>query len=124
MPRRVITEGISWGPYSTAVVAGNFCYVTGQAAIDPKTNKPVGGGIQAETRQTLDNMKAVLAAAGYSMAEVVKVNIYMSDWREWERMNEVYATYFPTEPPARATVEVGHMAEGLHIEIECVAYKE
>jgi 2-iminobutanoate/2-iminopropanoate deaminase len=124
MPRRVITEGISWGPYSTAVVAGNFCYVTGQAAIDPKTNKPVGGGIQAETRQTLDNMKAVLAAAGYSMAEVVQVNIYMSDWREWERMNEVYATYFPTEPPARATVEVGHMAEGLHIEIECVAYKE
>ena len=124
MPRRVITEGISWGPYSTAVVAGNFCYVTGQAAIDPKTNKPVGGGIQAETRQTLDNMKAVLAAAGYTMAEVVKVNIYMSDWREWERMNEVYATYFPSEPPARATVEVGHMAEGLHIEIECVAYKE
>jgi 2-iminobutanoate/2-iminopropanoate deaminase len=124
MPRRVITEGISWGPYSTAVVAGNFCYVTGQAAIDPKTNKPVGGGIQAETKQTLDNMKAVLAAAGYSMAEVVKVNIYMSDWREWERMNEVYATYFPSEPPARATVEVGHMAEGLHIEIECVAYKE
>jgi 2-iminobutanoate/2-iminopropanoate deaminase len=106
------------------VVAGNFCYVTGQAAIDPKTNKPVGGGIQAETRQTLDNMKAVLAAAGYTMAEVVKVNIYMSDWREWERMNEVYATYFPSEPPARATVEVGHMAEGLHIEIECVAYKE
>ena len=124
MPRRVITEGISWGPYSTAVVAGNFCYVTGQAAIDPKTNKPVGGGIQAETKQTLDNMKAVLAAAGYTMAEVVKVNIYMRDWREWERMNEVYATYFPSEPPARATVEVGHMAEGLHIEIECVAYKE
>lgn len=124
MPRRAIKEGISWGPYSTAVVAGNFCYVSGQAAIDPKTNKPVGGGIQAETRQTLDNMKAVLAAAGYSMTEVVKVNIYMSDWREWDRMNEVYATYFPTEPPARATVEVGHMAEGLHIEIDCVAYKE
>ena len=124
MTRRAIKEGISWGPYSTAVVAGSFCYVSGQAAIDPKTNKPIGGGIQAETKQTLENMKSVLAAAGYSMAEVVKVNIYMSDWREWERMNEVYGTYFPTEPPARATVEVGHMAEGLHIEIDCVAYKD
>lgn len=124
MPRRAIKEGISWGPYSTAVVAGNFCYVSGQAAIDPRSNKPVGGGIQSETRQTLENMKAVLAAAGYALSDVVKVNIYLRDWGEWDAMNEVYATYFPVDPPARATVEVGKMAEGLHIEIECVAWKE
>ena len=124
MPRRAIKEGISWGPYSTAVVAGNFCYVSGQAAIDPMSNKPVGGGIQSETRQTLENMKAVLAAAGYALSDVVKVNIYLRDWGEWDAMNEVYATFFPVDPPARATVEVGKMAEGLHIEIECVAWKE
>ena len=107
MSRRAIKEGISWGPYATAVVAGNFCFVSGQAAIDPATNKPVGGGIQAETRQTLENMKAVLGSAGYSMSDVVKVNVYLRDWDEWGAMNEVYSTYFPTDPPARATVEVG-----------------
>jgi 2-iminobutanoate/2-iminopropanoate deaminase len=124
MPRRTITTGISWGPYSTAVVAGNFCYVSGQAAIDPDTNKPVGGDIKAETRRTLENMKIVLAAAGYSLSDVVKVNIYLRDWGEWDNMNEAYAEYFPKDPPARATVEVGKMAQGLNIEIECVAWKE
>ena len=124
MPRRVITDGISWGPYSTAIVAGNFCYVSGQAAIDPATNKPVGGGIEAETRQTLENMKGVLAAAGFALGDVVKVNCYLRDWDEWGRMNSVYAEYFPTEPPARCAVEVGKMAPGLNLEIDCVAYKE
>jgi 2-iminobutanoate/2-iminopropanoate deaminase len=124
MPRRVISEGISWGPYSTAVIAGNFCYVSGQAAIDPETNKPVGGGIQAETRQTLENLKGVLEAAGYALGDVVKVNCYLRDWDDWGAMNEVYAEYFPSEPPARASVEVGKMAEGLHLEIDCVAWKE
>ena len=124
MPRRSIKEGVRWGPYSTAVVAGNFCYVSGQAAIDPQTNKPVGGGIQAETQQTLENMKSVLEVAGYAMSDVVKVNVFMRDWAEWDAMNEVYAKYFPTDPPARATIEVGKMAEGLNIEIDCIAWKE
>ena len=124
MPRRSIKEGVRWGPYSTAVVAGNFCYVSGQAAIDPQTNKPVGGGIQAETQQTLENMKSVLGVAGYAMSDVVKVNVFMRDWGEWDAMNEVYAKYFPTDPPARATIEVGKMAEGLNIEIDCIAWKE
>ena len=113
MPRRIITDGISWGPYSPAVVAGNFCFVTGQAAIDPATNKPVGGGIEAETRQTLENMKHVLEAAGFSLTDVVKVNCYLRDIDEWARMNTVYAEYFPVDPPARAAVEVGKMAAGL-----------
>jgi 2-iminobutanoate/2-iminopropanoate deaminase len=124
MPRVAISEGISWGPYSTAVIAGNFCFVSGQAAIDPATNKPVGGDIQAETRQTLDNLKAVLEAAGYSLTDVVKVNVYLRDWNDWHDMNEVYAEYFPSEPPARAAVEIGKMAEGLHLEIDCIAWKE
>ena len=124
MPRRTIKEGISWGPYSTAVIAGNLCFVSGQAAIDPVSNKPVGGGIQAETRQTLENMKGVLEAAGYSLSDVVKVNVYLRDWNDWHAMNEVYAEFFPSEPPARAAVEIGKMAEGLHLEIDCVAWKD
>ena len=124
MPRIAISEGISWGPYSTAVVAGNFCFVSGQAAIDPGTNKPVGGGIQAETRRTLDNLKGVLEAAGYSLGDVVKVNCYLRDWNDWHAMNKIYTEYFPTDPPARAAVEIGKMAEGLHLEIDCVAWKE
>jgi len=120
----VITGGITWGPYSSAVVAGGFCFVTGQAGIDPATNVPVGGGIKAETKQTLDNMKAVLELAGYSMEDVVKVNCYLRDWNDWDAMNEVYTTYFPGEKPARAAVEIGKMAPGLHLEIECVAWKE
>ena len=124
VPRRVIEAGISWGPYSPAVVAGNFCYVSGQAAIDPVTNKPVGGDIQNETRRTLDNMKGVLEAAGFGLSDVVKVNCYLRDNDDWDAMNEVYAEYFPTDPPARATVEIGKMAAGLHLEIDCVAWKD
>jgi len=124
MPRRVVKSGISWGPYSPAVVAGGFCYVSGQAAIDPKTNKPVDGGIAAQTRQTLENLKAVLEAAGYGLRDVVKVNCYLRDWNDWSAMNEVYAEFFPADQPARAAVETGKMATGLILEIDCVAWKE
>ena len=124
MSRQVIESGISWGPYSPAIVAGGFCYVSGQAAIDPATNKPSGGGIGAETRQTLKNMEGVLKAAGYSLADVVKVTCYIRDWDDWGAMNDAYSEFFPTAPPARAAVEIGKMAEGLHIEIDCVAWKE
>ena len=124
MPRKVIKGGITWGPYSSAVVAGGFCYVTGQAGIDPETNKPVGGGIKPETEQTLENIKSVLDLAGYTMEDVVKVNCYLRDWDDWDAMNEVYTTYFPVDPPARAAVEIGKMAPGLHLEIECIAWKE
>lgn len=122
MPRRVIESGISWGPYSPAIVAGNFCYVSGQAGIDPATNKPVGGGIENETRQTLENLRGVLEAAGFSLADVVKVNCYLRDNDDWDAMNSVYGQFFPADPPARATVEVGKMAPGLNIEIDCVAW--
>jgi 2-iminobutanoate/2-iminopropanoate deaminase len=124
MSKRIIESGISWGPYSPAVVAGGFCYVTGQAAIDPATNRPSGGGMGAETRQTLKNMQGVLEAAGYELADVIKVNCYIRDWDEWSAMNEVYAEFFPADRPARTTVEIGKMAEGLHIEIDCIAWKE
>jgi 2-iminobutanoate/2-iminopropanoate deaminase len=124
MPRRVIKDGIAWGPYSPAVVAGGFCYVTGQAGIDPATNKPVEGGFEAETRQTLVNVKGVLEAAGYGLEDVVKVNCYLRDWDDWGRMNSVYIEFFPVDPPARCAVEVGKMAPGLNLEIECIAWKE
>ncbi len=124
MPKRIIETGISWGPYSPAVVAGNLCYVSGQAGIDPTTNKPVGGGIENETRQTLENMKAVLEAAGFTLSDVIKVNCYLRDHDEWDAMNSVYSQFFTHEQPARATVEIGKMAPGLHIEIDCVAWKD
>ncbi len=124
MPRRVIESGISWGPYSPAIVAGQFCYASGQAAIDPKTNEPVSGGIGAETRQTLENLKAVLDAAGYALSDVVKVNCYLRDWNDWSAMNEVYAEFFPSDPPARAAVEIGKLAPGLNLEIDCIAWKD
>lgn len=124
MPRRVIESGISWGPYSPAIVAGNFCYVSGQAGIDPATNQPVGGGVANETRQTLENVKGVLEAAGFTLADVVKANCYIRDWDDWDAMNAVYAEFFPSDPPARATVEIGKMAPGLHIEIDCIAWKD
>ena len=124
MPRRVIKDGIAWGPYSPAVVAGGFCFVTGQAAIDPATNKPVDGDIEAETRQTLKNLQGVLEAAGYGLEDVVKVNCYLRDWDDWGRMNSVYVEFFPSDPPARCAVEIGKMAPGLNLEIDCIAWKE
>lgn len=123
MSRHVIKEGISWGPYSPAVVAGGFCFVSGQAGIDPVTNEPVGGGIENQTRRTLENITAVLGAAGYALADVVKVNCYLRDNDDWGAMNSVYRQFFSDEPPARATVEVGKMATGLDIEIDCIAYR-
>jgi 2-iminobutanoate/2-iminopropanoate deaminase len=124
MPRRVVPDGISLGPYSPAVVAGNFCFVSGQAPIDAATDEPTGGDIETQTRRTLENLKAVLEAAGFGLQDVVKVNCYLRAWRERGRMNAVYAEYFPTGFPARCTVEVGEMAPGTKLEIDCIAWKQ
>lgn len=124
VPRRFVTDRNSRGPYSPAVVAGNFCFVSGQAPVNPATDEPTGGDIEAQTRRTLENLKAVLEAAGFCLEDVVKVNCYLRSWRERTRMNAVYAEFFPTDPPARCTVEVGKMATGTNLEIDCIAWKE
>jgi 2-iminobutanoate/2-iminopropanoate deaminase len=109
------------GPYSQAVVAGDFVYVAGQGPTDPATGRKVEGGVQAETEQVLKNVQAILEAAGTSLANVVKVNVYLADRADFRAMNEVYARFFPNEPPARTTVQALPPVD-IAVEIDCVAY--
>jgi 2-iminobutanoate/2-iminopropanoate deaminase len=107
------------GPYSPAIVAGGFVFVAGQAAINPKTNELELGSIQSETRRTLENIKAILEAAGSSMKEVVRCGVFLSDMKNFAAMNGVYAKYFPKNPPARTTVGVS--LPKIKVEIDCIA---
>ncbi|HEY4365157.1 MAG TPA: RidA family protein [Bryobacteraceae bacterium] len=109
------------GPYSQAVVAHRFAFLSGQIPLDPATGQLVEGDIAAQTRQVLDNIKAVLEASGASMAQVVKTTVFLKDMGEFAKMNEVYATYFPHNPPARATVEVSRLPRDVRVEIDCIA---
>ena len=110
------------GPYSPAVIAGEFVYVSGQGPTDPATGKLVTDSVQAETRQVLRNVQAILEAAGTSLANVVKCNVYLADRHDFAAMNEVYREFFPTEPPARTTVQA-HPPIEIRVEIDCVAYR-
>lgn len=109
------------GPYSPAVIAGDFVYVSGQGPTDPATGKMVLDSVQAETRQVLRNIQAILEAAGTSLANVVKCNVYLADRADFAAMNEVYREFFPTDPPARTTVQA-HPPVEIRVEIDCVAY--
>ena len=109
------------GPYSQGIKAGGFIYTAGQGGIDPASGQIVAGGVEAETRQVWNNLKAVLEAAGSSLAAVVKVNVYMVDLNDFSKMNAVYAEFFPETKPARTTVQVAALPRGLLVEIECVA---
>jgi 2-iminobutanoate/2-iminopropanoate deaminase len=107
------------GPYSPAIVSGGFVFVAGQAAINPKTNEFELGDVRAETRQTLENIKAILEAAGSSMKDVVRVGVFLSDMKNFAAMNEVYAEFFSKNPPARTTVGVS--MPNIKVEIDCIA---
>lgn len=111
------------GPYSQAIVAGDFIFVAGEKGIDPKTGKIVSGGIAAETRQTLENVKAILEAAGASMDDAVRAVVYLTDLSAFQEMNAVYAEYFKVAPPGRTTVEVTALPAGAHVEIEVTALR-
>ena len=111
------------GPYSQGIIAGGFIYTAGQGGIDPASGQIVAGGVEAETRQVWQNLSAVLAAAGSSLAAVVKVNVYMVDLNDFGKMNAIYAEFFPTTKPARTTVQVAALPRGLLVEIDCVARK-
>jgi 2-iminobutanoate/2-iminopropanoate deaminase len=113
--------GAPVGPYSQGIKAGGFVFVAGEKGIDPKTNKIVPGGIEAETRQTMENIKAVLEAGGSSMDRVVSTFVFMTDLSEFSRMNEIYAEYFVANPPGRTTVEVKSLPAGAHLEITAYA---
>ncbi len=111
------------GPYSPAVRAGDFIFVSGQGPVDPLTDKLVPGGIAEQTRVTLTNIRVILATCGASLHDVVKTSVFLKDASEFKQMNEVYAEFFPQDRPARTTIEAKfHNAEML-VEIDCVAYK-
>jgi len=109
------------GPYSQAIKVGNFVYTAGQIPIDPKTGDFVEGGIAAQTRQVLENLKAVLAAAGSSLDQVVKATVYLKNIADFAAMNEVYGKYLGTATPARSTVAVAELPRGALVEIDLVA---
>lgn len=108
-------------PFSEAVRVGHMLYLSGQLGYDSKTSSLVEGGIAAETRQTLENIKAVLEKHGSSMAEVVKCTVFLADIKEWAAMNQVYITYFPSNPPARSALGSSGLALDARTEIECMA---
>jgi 2-iminobutanoate/2-iminopropanoate deaminase len=109
------------GPYSQAVVSSGFAFLSGQIPIDAATGNIVESDIALQTKQVLENLKAVLEACGCGLADVVKTTVYLTDMREFAKMNEVFATYFPENPPSRATVEVARLPRDVRVEIECVA---
>ena len=109
------------GPYSQAIKAGGFVYVSGQVPIDPATGEFVAGGIAEQTDRVLKNVAAVLEAAGSSLNQVVKTTVFLADMNEFSAMNEVYAKFFTEAPPARATVQAARLPRDARVEIEAVA---
>lgn len=108
------------GAYSDGVLIDGLLFISGQAPVDFKTSKFVLGTIEEETRRTLENIKSILEVAGATMEDVVKCTVHLSDIKEFDRYNEVYATYFPGIKPARTTVQ-SVLAEGIKVEIDCIA---
>src|SRR6476620_459373 len=112
------------GPYSQAIKAGGFVFVSGQIPIDPSTGQFVAGGVAEQTEQVLKNLSAVLEASGTSLARVVKTTVFLADMSDFAAMNEVYGRFFTTEPPARATVAAAGLPRDARVEIELVALLE
>ena len=111
------------GPYSQAIVEGDFIFLAGQGPTNPATGKVEYGDVGSETRRTFENMKAILEAAGSSLDKVVKCNVYLRDINDFAAMNEVYKTYFKAPYPARTTIQAAALPGGIAVEIECVARK-
>ncbi len=109
------------GPYSQAVKANGLLFVSGQIALDPATGELAGGDIRRQTERVLNNLKAVLEAAGSNLHHVVKTTVYLKDINDFAAMNEVYAGFFPSAPPARATVQAARLPKDALVEIELIA---
>ncbi len=124
MERKIITTDRApqpIGPYSQAIVAGSFIFTSGQIAIDPESGQLIDGGVEEQTVRVLENLKAVLEAAGSSMDQVVKTTIFLQNMADFSKVNEIYARYFGKALPARSTVEVGRLPKDVSIEIDCIA---
>jgi len=111
------------GPYSQAVVSGNFVFVSGQIPLDPETGKMVEGDIEEKTKRVLENVSAVLESVGLSLKNVVKVTVFITDLSNFEKVNKVYSEFFDDHKPARSFVEVSALPKGAEIEIEVIAEK-
>jgi 2-iminobutanoate/2-iminopropanoate deaminase len=111
------------GPYSQGIVAGDLVYTAGMLGLDPKTGELVGEDIGAQTRQALKNIQSVLEAGGSSMDRAVKITVFLTDIGNFADMNAAYAEFFPSDPPARTTVQVGPLPKGALVEIDAVAVR-
>ncbi len=111
------------GPYSQAIASGDLVFCSGQVPLDPATGALVEGDIAVQTRRVLDNLAAVLAAAGSDLAHVVKTTVFLADLSDYDGMNEAYAQRFGDHRPARATIQAGKLPRGAKIEIECIAVR-
>ena len=123
--RTIATDGApkAIGPYSQAMAAGELIFCAGQVALDPARGESVTGDVRAQTERVLENLSAVLSAAGSDLRHVVKTTVYLTDFNDFAAMNEVYAARFGDHRPARATVGVSALPKGLRVEIECVAIR-
>jgi len=110
------------GPYSQAVRAGDFIFVSGQLPIDPTTGTLVAGDIAAQTTRVLDNIRAILQAAGADMSDIVRCTVYLADMNDFAAVNEAYSRYFSADPPARVAVQVARLPRDARIEIDAIAY--
>ena len=111
------------GPYSQAIEANGLVFVSGQIPLDPATGAFVPGGVEVQAEQSLKNLKAVLEAAGCSLADVVKTTVFLADMNDFAEMNKVYGEYFAQPFPARSAVQVAKLPKGAPLEIECIAVK-
>jgi len=109
------------GPYSQAIIDGDTIYVAGQGPGNPQTGQLEMGDVPSQTRRTLDNMKAILEAAGSSLDKVLRCNVYLKDINDFAAMNQVYGTYFSAPHPARTTIQAGALPGGISVEIDCIA---
>jgi 2-iminobutanoate/2-iminopropanoate deaminase len=111
------------GPYNQAVAAGNFIFLSGQIALNPANGQLVTDDIKTETRQVMENIKAILAEAGIDFNDIVKTSIFLTDMQNFAQVNEVYGTYFKDDFPARETVQVAGLPKGVNVEITVTAIK-
>lgn len=124
MPREIVSTDAApraIGPYSQAVRAGGFLFLSGQVALDPRTGQLVGSDIKQQTRQVLENVRAILEAAGSSLRQVVKCTVFLADMNDFGPLNEEYGSFFQDQPPARTTVEVAKLPRGALVEIDVIA---
>ncbi len=124
MANQVVTTGAApkaIGPYSQAIVAGDLVFTSGQIPLDPETQQLITGDIRAQTERVMENLAAVLAAAGTGFDKVVKATIFVVDLNDFAAVNEIYGKRFPKDPPARSTVQVAALPKGARVEIELIA---